>query len=91
MGKNIGKAAFWYGLYMVVQLIITFFIIVIDAIKGELNFLTSGDAEKIAEEFVQYISDITLPTLIFTGFVVIGVYGDNVALFGFAFDTLYCS
>lgn len=74
MGKNIGKAAFWYGLYMVVQLIITFFIIVIDAIKGELNFLASGDAEKIAEEFVQYISDITLPTLIFTGFIVIGVY-----------------
>lgn len=60
---------------MVSQFIIMFLVILFDIINGKLDLsINTENIEKTTEIFTEYINDLTLPILIFSGIVVCGTY-----------------
>lgn len=75
MGRCIGKSALWLAVYHVVQIIIMVCIIIFDAFAGKFDFFNeTDDIETMANEFIEYINEFTLPLLIFSSIIIAVIF-----------------
>lgn len=75
MGKNVFKSLCWVGYYLVVQVIATIAFMIYYITSGKFSFnLETSDSDVLANEIINFIMQITVPTLIATALVVIGTF-----------------
>jgi hypothetical protein len=75
MGRCIGKSALWFGIYHVVQTILMICIITFDIFAGKFDFFNeTDDIETMANEFIEYINEFTLPLLIFSSIIIAVIF-----------------
>ena len=77
MFKNIVKSICWVVLYFVTQFVSVFGIILFDLFTGKLVVPDTQDADKMAEELMNYITSLAIPSLLLAAvifFVIFTLY-----------------